>query len=116
MNSRELSEMRAEQEKQMPEVVYIQRLTRTPDGAGGWTETWQTLETTNGRIAPSQRGAGEEVRGGAVKVYGEFIVTLPHDTELRQDDRLQINGTQYEVKAIFERSEKTVLRVLVSKV
>lgn len=116
MNSRELSEMRAEQEKQMPEVVYIQRLTRTPDGAGGWTETWQTVATTNGRIATNQRGAGEEVRAGAVTAYGEFVVTLPHDTELRQDDRLQINGAQYEVKAIFERSEKTALRVLVSKV
>jgi len=116
MNSRELSEMRAEQEKQMPEVVYIQRLTRTPDGAGGWTETWQTVAMTKGRIAPSQRGAGEEVRAGAVTAYGEYIVTLPHDTELRQDDRLQINGVQYEVKAIFERSEKTALRVLVSKV
>ena len=115
MNSRELSEMRAEQEKQMPEVVYIQRLTRTPDGAGGWTETWQTVAMTKGRIAPSQRGAGEEVRAGAVTAYGEYIVTLPHDTELRQDDRLQINGTQYEVGAILNRSEKTALRVLVSK-
>jgi len=43
-------------------------------------------------------------------------VTLPHDTELRQDDRLQLSGTQYEVKAILDRSEKTALRVVVSKV
>jgi len=115
-STNDLAKIRAEQNKLMPDTVYIQRLTRTSDGAGGWTETWQTVATTKGRIASSQRGAGEAVQGGAVTAYGEYIVTLPHDTELQQDDRLQISGTQYEVKAIFERSEKTALRVWVSKV
>lgn len=99
----------------MTETVYIQRLTRTDDGAGGWSEAWQTVATTKGRIA-SQGRAGETVQGGALTAQGEYIITLPHDTDLRQDDRLQINGVQYEVKAIFERSEKTALRVLASKV
>lgn len=112
----DLTKIRAEQNKLMPDTVYIQRLTRTSDGAGGWTEAWQTVATTKGRIAPSQRQAGETVQGGAIMAYGEFIVTLPYDTDLRQDDRLQISGTQYEVKAILDRSEKTALRVLVSKV
>ena len=100
----------------MPDTVYIQRLTRASDGAGGWTEAWQTVAETKGRIAPSQRGAGETVQGGAITAYGEYIITLPHDADIGQDDRLQISGTQYEVKAILERSEKTALRVLVSKV
>lgn len=116
MISTDLEKIRAEQNKLMPDTVYIQRLTRTSDGAGGWAETWQTAATTKGRITPNQRQAGEVVQGGAVTAYGEYIVTLPHDTELRQDDRLQISGTQYEVVAILDRSEKTALRVLVSKV
>ncbi|MEZ0396830.1 MAG: phage head closure protein [Anaerolineales bacterium] len=111
----DLSKIRAEQNKLLTETVYIQRLTRTSDGAGGWSEVWQTVATTKGRIAPSQRG-GENVQGGAITAYGEYIVTLPHDTELQQDDRLQVNGTQYELEAIMERSEKTALRVLVKKV
>lgn len=112
----DLAKIREEQNNLMPETVYIQHLTRVPDSAGGWTEVWQTTTTTKGRIAPSQRQAGEIMQGGAMTAYGEYIVTLPYDTVLDQEDRLQINGVQYEVKAVFERSEKTALRVLVSKV
>lgn len=115
-STNDLAKIRAEQVKLMPDNVYIQRLIRTSDGAGGWSEAWQTVATTKGRMAPSQRKYGEVVQGGALTAYSEYIVTLPYDTELQQDDRLQINGTQYEVKGILDRSEKTALRVLVSKV
>lgn len=116
LSDSEIMSIRETQKKYLPDTVYIQRLARTSDGAGGWTEVWQTIATTKGRIAPSQKQAGETLQGGAMTAYGEYIVTLPHDTELQQDDRLQISGTQYEVKAILERSEKTALRILVSKV
>ncbi len=112
----EITSIRETQKLHMPDTVYIQRLTRTSDDAGGWTEAWQTVATTKGRLAPSQRQAGEVVQGGAITAYGEYIVTLPADTDLQQDDRLQLAGTQYEVGAILERSAKTALRVLVSKV
>lgn len=116
MTSSDLEKIRAEQNKLMPDTVYVQCLTRTSDNAGGFTEVWQTTATVKGRIVCSERQAGETVKGGEVKTYGEYIVTLPYNTNLRQDDRLQINGVQYEVIAILERSEKTALRVIVSKV
>lgn len=115
MTSTDLAKIRAEQNKLLPDTVYIQRVVRTSDGAGGWSEAWQTAVITQGRMVPGQR-AGETVQGGMIAAYGEYVVTLPHDTGLQQDDRLQISGTQYEVKAILDRSEKTALRVLVSKV
>ncbi|MEJ5222844.1 MAG: phage head closure protein [Anaerolineales bacterium] len=116
LSDSEITSIRETQKKYLPDTVYIQRLTRLSDGAGGWTEAWQTVATTKGRMAPSQRKYGEVVQGGALTAYSEYIVTLPYDTELQQDDRLQINGTQYEVKGILDRSEKTALRVIVSKV
>jgi len=109
--SGDLQKIRAEQAKLMPETVYVQSLTRVSDGAGGWTETWQTVATTKGRI--STQGGGETKRGGAVTAEVSIVVTLPHDTDLRQEDRLQIGGKQYEIENIFERSEKTALRVVV---
>ena len=112
----ELAVLRATQEKAMPETVAILRLTRTSDGAGGWTETWQTVATVRGRIAPYVGGPGEEVRGGALKAYGEYVVTLPQNTDVLQTDRVQISGVQYDVRAKLERSQKTALRVIVSKV
>lgn len=115
ISTNDIERIRADQNLLMSDTVYIQRLTRTSDGAGGWSEAWQTVSTVVGRIAPSQRMAGETVQGGAVTAYGEYIITLPHDADIGQDDRLQINGVQYEVKAILDRSAKTALRVLASK-
>lgn len=115
-STNDLAKIRAEQVKLMPDTVYIQRLIRISDGAGGWNEVWQTVATTKGRITPSQRQTGETVQGGAQAAYAEYIVTLPYDTELRQDDRLQIASTQYDVIAILERSEKTAMRVIVSMI
>jgi SPP1 family predicted phage head-tail adaptor len=111
--SGDLEKIRAEQAKLMTETVYVQHLTRVSDGAGGWTEVWQTVATTKGRIAT--QGGGETKRGGAVTADVSLIVTVPHDTDLRQDDRLQIGGKQYEIESIFERSEKTALRVVVKR-
>ncbi|HEY9077424.1 MAG TPA: hypothetical protein VIO61_12910 [Anaerolineaceae bacterium] len=50
MTSTDLAKIRAEQNKLMPETVYIQRLTRTADGTGGWSEAWITAATAAGRI------------------------------------------------------------------
>jgi hypothetical protein len=111
----DLHRIREEQKRLMPETVYIQRLTRVSDGAGGWSEVWQTVATTQGRLAPREGrgGSGEEVRGGAMTPYGEYIVTLPYEVVISPSDRLQIQGTHYEVTSILERSEKTAVRVIV---
>ncbi|MEM4406542.1 MAG: phage head closure protein [Candidatus Methanomethylicaceae archaeon] len=108
--------MRETQSKHLPETVYVQKLTRVSDSSGGWSEVWQTAFTTKGRISPGQKSQGTAVLGGAVAEVGEYLVTLPHDVEVDSLDRLQIRGTQYEIKAVLDRSEKTALRVLVEKV
>jgi SPP1 family predicted phage head-tail adaptor len=113
MMSHDLDKIRAEQKKFMPETVYVQRLTRISDGAGGWAETWQTIATTKGRIAAE--GGNETKRGGAIVADSSIVVTLPYNADLRQDDRLQIGGKQYEIVSILERSEKTALRVVVKR-
>jgi head-tail adaptor len=107
----ELTAMRATQEAALPETIYVQRLTRTPDGAGGWSEAWTTVATIKGRLAEEAwKDAEQEVAGRYGALY-KVIVTLPSDTELTESDRLQCNGTQYQVIGIARRSSKTALRV-----
>lgn len=108
--------MRATQEANLPETVYVQTLTRTSDGAGGWSETWQTVATVRGRIVTLERYIGEDVVGGAVKQIGDYIITLPVDTEVQETDQLQINSQQYKIMGFVERSQKTALRVYSTKV
>lgn len=107
----DLTKMREEQEKQMPETVYIQRLTRTSDGAGGWSEAWNTIATTKGRIGLTNWQPSEAEIAGRVQNQQKYVITLPADTELTEQDRLQIDGGQFEIIGIARRSEATALRV-----
>jgi len=109
----DLDKIKAEQEKLMPETVYVQRLTRTSDGAGGWSESWQTIATTKGRIAA--KSGDENELGGKTTAITTYLITLPSDTELTNTDRLQINGQQYQIITPLDRSEKTALQVICEK-
>ncbi len=114
--TRDLVKIKAEQENLMSETVYVQHLMRALDGAGGWTETWQTSDIVKGRIAATTASMGKELLlAGKVTSLMTYVVTLPDDTALTTKDCLQINGEQYQVITVLERSEKTALRVICEK-
>lgn len=115
LTDEELTAMRAVQGQTMTETVYVQRLTRTADSTGGWSESWTTAATVSGRIAPRMANSGENKIGGKVETFGDYLITLPHDTNVQTDDRLQINGEQYQIQSILERSKKTALRLICVK-
>lgn len=112
----DLKRMRTDQEKLMTETVYVQRLSKTSDGAGGYTETWSTVATTKGRIAPSTQSGSEELIGGKISPTAEYVITLPWNADVRHSDQLQITGIQYDVVKVEERTRKTALRVLCNRV
>jgi len=107
----DLTKMQQTQEAYMSETVYIQSRTRTSDGAGGWSESWSTLATTRGRIGLLSWQPSEEEIAGRVQNRQKYIVTLPAGTELTEQNRLQINGRQFEIVGIARRSEATAIRV-----
>lgn len=107
----ELEKMRVEQEKLMKETVYVQRLTKMQDDTGGWNEAWITVLTIKGRTGNKQTRTVESMVGGQVTLKSEFVITLPADTMLQEDDRLQINGKQYAITRILSHTEQTALQV-----
>lgn len=107
----ELEKMRHEQEKTLTETVYIQRLTRTGDDTGGWSEAWSTIATVKGRLSVRRTTQGEAEAGGEMQYAQAFVITLPAATELQESDRLQMNGVQYVVKSILTHTEQTSLQV-----
>jgi len=116
LTSDEISQMRSVQEKAMPDTVYVQRLTRVDDGAGGWSEVWQTVATVKGRVAPRATARAEGTLGSAVTPVVEYIVTLPAGTEVYENDRLQIDGVQYEITSNMTRSQATAVRLLCERI
>lgn len=109
-STNDLNKIRAEREKLLSETVYVQRLTRISDEAGGSSEVWATVATVAGSLV--QSGGNERVIADRIGAVLTYTATIPHDTEILQGDRLQVNGRQYQVETILERSEKTALRII----
>lgn len=107
----ELRKMQLEQEKHMPETVYVQRLTRITDDTGGWSEAWVTVATTKGRLGVLKSRAFEGELGSQIQEAQGFVITLPADTALEESDRLQVNGQQYAIKLPLSHTEQTALQV-----
>lgn len=107
----ELRKMQLEQEKTMKETVYIQRLTKTRDETSGWSEVWNTVVTTKGRLGVLKSRAFEGELGGQIQEARGFVITLPADTVLEESDRLQVNGQQYTIKLPLSHTEQTALQV-----
>lgn len=107
----ELRKMQLEQEKHMPETVYIQQLTKTLDDTGGWSEAWTTIATIKGRLGVLKSRTFEGELGGQVQEAKGFVITLPADTVLQESDRLQVNGKQYVIKQPLSHTEHTALQV-----
>lgn len=112
----DLKKMRADQEKLMTETVYVQSRIKVSDGAGGYTETLNTVATVKGRVAPNSQAGREGIIGGKITPIAEYVITLPWDTEVSGSNQLQIAGTQYEVVKVEECSEKTALRVMCNRI
>lgn len=111
LSERDLEGARAAQEVNLPETVYVQRLTRTVDGAGGWSEAWTTVATVAGRLAEAAWEEAEQELAGRYGARYKNVVTLAHDATVSETDRLQIGATEYQVIGIARRSGQTALRV-----
>jgi SPP1 family predicted phage head-tail adaptor len=109
-STNDLNKIRAEREKLLSETVYVQRLTRTSDTAGGSSEAWQTVYTVDGSLV--QSSGNERVIADRIGAVLTYTATLPYDTDVLQGDRLQVNGRQYQIETILDRSEKTSLRII----
>lgn len=110
----DIERIRQEQAKHLPDTAYIQQANRTGDGAGGASVVWQTVNVVACRLA--QNTGREKEQGGKVSPEGSYVVTLPYGTSVTSDNRIQINGVQYEIVAILTRSEATAVRVIVRQV
>jgi len=114
LSERDLAQMRETEEAALPDVANIQRRTLTPDGYGNQTETWSTVQSPPCRIAPYKEKKIETEQAGVITAIAEFIVTLPYDVVINATDRLQINGTQYEIiEAVTDTSWRISRRLRV---
>lgn len=109
-----IEKLKRTQELNLPETAYIQRLT-VSNTASGWSESWQTINTVNARLG-EPKGEQEKNLAATIVSGKSWIITLPADTELEDNNQIQINGVNYHVHWTNKgRSHITALRVLVTQ-
>jgi len=112
----ELASIRRAADRMLPDTCVIQRVTRTPDGAGGSTETWATVATMACRVSPAGQG-DEHLFGGRLASVSGYVVTLPAETDVAAVDRIAWGGRTLEVAGVVgPRSYEVSRRVVAVEV
>jgi len=80
----------------------VWRKSRTPDGMGGWEETWSQVGTVRARF--SQPSATERVVADQSQARLSHIVYLSPSADVRRGDELRQGLRVFEVLATYEPS------------
>lgn len=88
LSANDLEYMRSSIEQLLPDTCNLLTVTRTADGFGGWNDTWGTAAAgVSCRVDPL-RGSEQRV-GEALRPYHTYVVTLPHDTTITEQYRIE---------------------------
>lgn len=111
LTNAELSIMRDTIELLMPDTCNIVGITNVPDGEGGSTQTRGTSGTSIPCRLDVIQGR-EQITGGAIQPYISYMMSLPYDTTVAEENIIEHNGTDYHVKSVnLDQSWKAVVRV-----
>ena len=112
LTDRELSLMRAEQEKLMPETVIVERVTATDDGFGGTKDdVWAVVASgVPARITQAQTLDMGGQAGRKIEVE-KWTVRVPFGTDIQERDRILWGAVIIRVDEVKLGSHKTALTV-----
>lgn len=85
----------------LTETATVQRVTRTGDGMGGFSESWATVATVSARVAPLGNSPQERVIAERLTGVTLWTVTLPAGTDVTDADRIGISGRTFEVTGML---------------
>lgn len=120
LSAAELAQIRADIASLLPDTCNILGITRTSDGAGGWTETAGTV--TGGTAVPCRidfaKGYGkEQISSAALMPYQSGVVSLAWDKTITVANQIQFGTTVYNVTGVnTDQSWKGVTRCSVERV
>jgi len=82
------------------EPVTFQRLTRTPDGAGGFAEAWAAITGAPTRAMVKPMSGGERFQSQRTEATSTHKVVVRYFADLTEVDRAVVRGRAYQVRFI----------------
>lgn len=116
LDAAEIAGMRDTIETALPGTAVLLTATKTGDGMGGYTWAYAASGTVAARLSPN--GAGDEpVVGDRVARVAPYVLTVPAETTVDEDDRVTYDGVTYEIVDVRDRTPwELSRRVLVVEV
>jgi len=99
LTNSELAGMREAIEQLLPQSCNILSVTLTPDGQGGNTESWGTA-SANVACRLDVISGTEMTTAGALQPYTRSMLSMPYDTTVSQDNRIELGSNTYAVKTV----------------
>lgn len=93
-------------------VVEFQRLVRTPDGAGGFTQTWQKISGAPTRAMIQSMSGSERFASARVEANATHKVTIRYFAGLTEADAVMIRGKRANIRFINNVEERDLWMVL----
>lgn len=98
LSASQLGQIRSDRNGLMPETGIIYRYTLSPDGMGGYGETWPAVGTADCYLWQIARtGDRENITGGQVTAQGDWYIEVPYNTVVTAKDWIEIASRTYQV-------------------
>jgi SPP1 family predicted phage head-tail adaptor len=99
----------------LPDTCNVLGVSRTPDGYGGFTETWGTV-TASVKCRLDYNNGNEVIAGGAIQSYKAETMTVPYNVTVTTANVIEYSGAQYNILSVSEGSWLAVKRLSLEKV
>ena len=103
----DLAVLRQQARRMMTSQATILRLTRGPDGAGGFLETWNAIGTVPCRVLPLS--GRERLLAEQVAHVGDVRIWFPLGTDIRAEDRITVGSSTFEVTGVVPQGDDPIL-------
>ena len=86
--------------RDLREAVTFERLTRTTDGAGGFTMAWQAIAGAPTRAMVKPLSGSERWASQRIEAAANYRVVTRYTDDLTEDDRVVIRGRPSRIRFI----------------
>lgn len=102
LNDNDLSFMRESINELLPDTCYILSKTETVDASGGYTATWGTA--SNVACRTDFTNGVMQTAGGGLQPFSQLTISVPYDTEVTTDNRVEWNSGTYTISSVTNNS------------
>lgn len=102
LDTNDLEFMRDSIEELFPDTCSILSKTETVDTSGGYTATWGTASVVACRT--DFINGVVQTAGGGLQPFSQLTISVPHDTAVTTDNRVEWNHGVYSISSVTDNS------------